>query len=461
MSDEDDPTAVLTEFFGRSVKQNPVTGIKSPFVPVIETQELKGHGFRDDETTRVSQPPPTQALAPPTPSITSINPTSGSTAGGTHVNIIGDRFSPDCTVNFDGVPEGPNGTFTDPQHIMAVTPAHVAGLVDVEVENVPNNPQFAAELVNAYRFVALAVTAVQPNNGKAVGGTIVTVVGSDFVAGVTVFFNNVAATSVHWLDSTHIQCTTPAHPSGFGTVAVKVHNPDGREASANVFTYYPAPFLTSIVPDHAPGNVLTSLIVNGGNFVFNNPDAYHLYFGGILTTGTRNDPNINQLRVVSPLHPAGLVDVYVLSPDNDAQTGFLHNGFTFDAPGSGSIPTHWFSFSNTNPLLFPHSYQYTGFVVGPVNLYAYTQNMVFDPTYNGPSSTIFAHFSYNMASFSYSISANFVNGVAQVSWQAVRGPLTGFGHNGEYELYAGAPLPNGYSNFLCYGTAVDPVYTIP
>lgn len=57
---------------------------------------------------------------------------------------------------------------------------------------------------------ALTVTNVTPDSGATSGGTAVTITGTGFLAGATVTFNGVAATSVDVVSDTTITCVTPA-----------------------------------------------------------------------------------------------------------------------------------------------------------------------------------------------------------------------------------------------------------
>ena len=73
------------------------------------------------------------APAPP-PTVSSVSPNSGPTAGGTAVTINGTDFVSGATVKF-GATAATGVTFVSSTTITATTPAHAAGDVDVEVEN--------------------------------------------------------------------------------------------------------------------------------------------------------------------------------------------------------------------------------------------------------------------------------------------------------------------------------------
>src|SRR5882724_7678673 len=86
---------------------------------------------------------------------------------------------------------------------------------------------------------ALSITGVSPNSGPTLGGTSVTITGTQFVNGqgpFTLKFGGVNATNVAIVDSTHLSATTPAHLAG----AVDVVVSDKTLTSAtllNGFTY--------------------------------------------------------------------------------------------------------------------------------------------------------------------------------------------------------------------------------
>jgi subtilase family serine protease len=73
------------------------------------------------------------------------------------------------------------------------------------------------------------VTAVSPAAGPTLGGTAVTITGSDFRAGASVAFGAAAAASVTVLTGTTLTAVTPAHTAG--TVGVSVTNRDGLSGS--------------------------------------------------------------------------------------------------------------------------------------------------------------------------------------------------------------------------------------
>ncbi len=64
------------------------------------------------------------------------------------------------------------------------------------------------------------VTGVSPNSGTTLGGTSVTITGTNFVAGATVTFGGTDATGVSVVSPTSITCATPPHAVGAVDVVV-------------------------------------------------------------------------------------------------------------------------------------------------------------------------------------------------------------------------------------------------
>ena len=82
---------------------------------------------------------------------------------------------------------------------------------------------------------APTVTAISPASGSTIGGTNVTITGSNFAAGAAVTIGGAAATNVAVQSATSITATTAQRPSGAGDVVVTVN---GRTATLpGAFTY--------------------------------------------------------------------------------------------------------------------------------------------------------------------------------------------------------------------------------
>lgn len=193
------------------------------------------------------------------PSISSISPTTGTTAGGTAVTINGTNFVTGSTVMF-GVNAATSVVVVSGIKITCVAPAGVLGAVTVFVQNSLG----LCSAVNAYSYVAIpTILAVTPNDGPTAGGTAVTIVGTNFMSGATVKFGTNSATSVVVLSSALISCVAPA---GTGTVNVSVTTAGTTVTDSSAFTYAGAPTLLTVSPSSGPVAGGTAVTLTGTNF---------------------------------------------------------------------------------------------------------------------------------------------------------------------------------------------------
>ena len=177
---------------------------------------------------------------------------------------------------------------------------------------------------------APTITGITPALGSRGGGTIVTITGTNFVAGATVTVAGSAATSVLVGGGTSITATTPVGVPGPALIVVT--NPDGQSATlSNAFLYQDwSPTVTNVVAN--TGNSLggTSVTINGANFV----TGASASFGGAPAASVVV-LNSTTITAVTPAHAAGGVNVAVTNPDG--QIGTLANGFTYTAGPSPTV----------------------------------------------------------------------------------------------------------------------------
>jgi hypothetical protein len=184
-----------------------------------------------DHFTYTSSPPP-----PPTaPAVTSLSPTSGSTAGGTTVTISGSSFTGVTAVDF-GATAATGVTFGSDSSITATSPAGT-GTVDVTV----TTPTGTSATSSADHFTYAAppvVTSLSLTTGSSAGGTTLTIHGTGFTGATAVQFGATAASGVTVNSAASITATSPAD-AGIGTVDVTVTTPSGTSATTtnDEFTY--------------------------------------------------------------------------------------------------------------------------------------------------------------------------------------------------------------------------------
>lgn len=248
------------------------------------------------------------------PVVTSTSPSAGPDAGGTSVTITGTNFGAATSVNFGGTAAA-SFTIVSPTTIVATTPAHVAGSVNVWVDNAGGTGM----LVDGFTYVAApTVTLVTPDVGPVAGGTNVTIMGTDFDPSSTVSFGGAAATSVMVNTSTSLSAVVPAGSAG--TVDVSVTSTGGTGTATDAYRYVSAPSVAAVSPSVGASDGGTSVTLTGTNLA----DATAVTFGGLAATIDTNTPTA--LYVAAPAHAAGSVDVVVTTAGGSAT---LISGFTY------------------------------------------------------------------------------------------------------------------------------------
>jgi hypothetical protein len=248
------------------------------------------------------------------PGITSISPTAGPSLGGGTVTITGSSFSsPTVTIG------GNNASVNtwSATSIVCVLPGHPAGFVNVVVTCSGQT----ATLTNGFTYVdPPTVTSVSPAAGPANVATSVAIAGTNLVAGATVTFGGVAATSVNPLGTT-LTCNTPALAAG--VVNVVVATPGGSATKTAGYTYMNPPTLTTLSSASGPAGGGQSITVTGTNFV----TGMTVSFAGANGTVT-SVPDSAHANVTTPVHSAGTFNVTATTPGGSAT---LTNAYTFIA----------------------------------------------------------------------------------------------------------------------------------
>lgn len=253
-----------------------------------------------------------------TPVIASLSPAAGTTAGGTYVTITGSGFTNATAVIFDSIPATiVSKTETS---IFAIAPAHIAGTIDVRVQNAAG----FSDLTNTdkYTYGPPVVTLVSPSNGGNTGGTIVAVTGSGFTNATKVYFGNALAHNLSIISDTSLSVISPSY--ALGTVDITVLNAAGASATspADQFTYYPKPVINGINPNVGVTLGGTVVTITGSGFT----SAYDLLFDTTMVAFTINSDT--SITATAPAHAAGMINVVVVTLGGESPIG-PGNEFTY------------------------------------------------------------------------------------------------------------------------------------
>ncbi|MFT9116351.1 MAG: IPT/TIG domain-containing protein [Sporolactobacillus sp.] len=264
---------------------------------------------------------------------------------GLKANNIDNTLFTDPTVSFNDF----NGaypltgiSYVNNTTLAAVTPAHIAGTVDLKITNYDGQ---SATLSNAYTYIAApSITNILPSVGSVAGGNVAYIIGSNFTASDTVTFDGTDATNVTYINSTTLMVTVPAHstPGSFDVVVSDQYSQTSTLAKG--YTYQlPSPTLTKISPAYSTMDGNVTVTITGSGFVTGGSSYYNVYFGttdgtegqgAAYPTGQAETSNVTvvnstTMTVTVPAHAVGLVDVTVGSDNGYVVPATLSAVFTY------------------------------------------------------------------------------------------------------------------------------------
>ena len=241
------------------------------------------------------------------PVVTGLTTSTGSTAGGTSVTILGANLA-DVTAVWFGSQQA---TFVvnSPTSITAITPTAMSGSVDVTVTNSVGTSGTSQYDQFTFQSSSPTVTGLSVTTGSASGGTSVTISGSNFQAVTGVFFGSVAASSFMVSGTGAIYAVAPMQAPGAVDVTVVTASGTSVTTTADQFTYQ-APIVPPTITSVSPG----SETVSGGDTItiwgtgFTNVAG--VTFGGTAALGfTVLSPTM--MTALAPAHASGVVDIQV------------------------------------------------------------------------------------------------------------------------------------------------------
>lgn len=266
---------------------------------------------------------------PDPPTISSVSPTSGTTAGGTSVAIVGTNLDAVTSVRFGTT--SASFIINNSTSITATSPAHAAGLVDITASS-PGGTSATGSSEFTYTGTP-TITSVTPTSGTTAGGTSVSISGTNLSGATAVVFGSTAAASYVVNSSILITATSPAHAAGL--VDIRVTTPGGTSAitGADQFTFItvatasitdtvgvtaslsidmvllPNPLISLISPDSGPVAGGTNVEILGSRFT----NASAVKFGTVNAASFVINSDVS-LTAVTPAHAAGPVNVTVTNP---------------------------------------------------------------------------------------------------------------------------------------------------
>ena len=191
------------------------------------------------------------------PTVTSISPTSGTTAGGTTVTITGTNFLAASAVKF-GSTNATGYTINSATQITATSPAGSAGSVDITV--ITAGGTSATSIADQFTYVAApTITSFTPATGPV--GTLVTITGTNLSTPTTFSIDGVTAIAVSNDGTTLVGMVMP----GANTGTVIVTTAGGTATSAGNFTVTATPYPSSQQGSKLVGTGSTGDVWQGGS----------------------------------------------------------------------------------------------------------------------------------------------------------------------------------------------------
>ena len=260
-------------------------------------------------TTVTVNPKPNATIAAPISVITNTTGNSASVAsagsGATYVwGITGGAITAGSGTSSITFTAGGPGTLT-----LNVTVTTSAGCSDAKSANI------------TVALPPLTVTTVSPGLGTTAGGTLITIIGTGFVAGATVSVGGAAATNVVVVSAIKITAKTPAHAAGAVNVTVtntdtsagtlpsgymyqaQVFDPNGDNVidPTDIFFLINYLFLNGPAP-HGPAGILSGDANNDG--VIDPTDVFfiinYLFLGGQKPFAISNAPRVTATGMGAP-----------------------------------------------------------------------------------------------------------------------------------------------------------------
>lgn len=280
------------------------------------------------ETSDTAAPPEDTVVAPGL-ALVGLTPAEGRTSGLDEIALTGRELSRVVEVRFgDAVALDPFAV--NDGLLVALTPPHARGLVDVTVID---DRGATATLPLAYKyFEPVAVVTVEPREGDRLGGERVRVYGSGFTPDAVVLFGGRAALDTRVIDANTLEVTTPdADTAGSVDVHVSCEAGVGRLRRGFEYTGTPLPTspsleVTRVTPDRGPATGGTAVVIEGRGFT----PGVAVRVGALPATGVTLE-SATRLRAITGRGSPGPADVRLIASGAMAES---KAAFVYDGPAA-------------------------------------------------------------------------------------------------------------------------------
>ena len=250
--------------------------------------------------------------------VISVSPLSGPLSGNTEITIIGTLFIVGATtVTVDGVAATSVYVNSD-KLITARTPLRLTtGNVSVNVTT--SGGTSANNTYYTYTAEVPIVTIVSPASGPLLGGTLITITGTNFTGATFVKVGDADVISINVVSDTSITARTPVRLTP-GVVSVNVTTPGGISANNEFYTYAAVPAVMSVSPTSGPLAGGTAITITGTNFT----DATVVSVGGDDVTSFNINETGESIAAITPSGSAGTASILVTTPGGTTAANTLY-----------------------------------------------------------------------------------------------------------------------------------------
>jgi hypothetical protein len=313
------------------------------------------------QVTSPPNPPATSYYYDYLPTVSSVSPNGGLSAGGTVVDITGTGFADATGVFFctTSVPANCAAASTitasgaAPDTSLQATAPAGTGVADVEVTNEDGTSTTSAADQFTYGPVVASVTSgvASVASGPIGGGTLVTIVGTGFTGATAVSFCpvssctglNAASGNIQSVNSNGTQISVSSPPGAAGGEDVTVTTPDGTSVigGQDEFTYDAAPTVASAITPPgtlaagAEGSTTETQVTIGGTGLADTTGVSFCTSSGCTPAAAFTVNSDSSITATSPPLANGLIgtdvtdDIEVINPTGTSPTN-LSDRFFYD-----------------------------------------------------------------------------------------------------------------------------------
>ena len=221
--------------------------------------------------------------------VSSVLPSAGPTAGGQTVTVTGTGFTDATGVLVDGDPVTID-TITGDTELTFTTPPHAAATVNVQVVPLHGSTSSPTS-ADLYTYVPTpTITSITPDNGPSIGGTTVTIEGTNLSIVTEVLFGGDAGFALTTaLDGLSLTVRTPTHTVGLVDVEVVAGPVSATATDAYTFTNAPPVAIAAGTP--LTGDAILAVAFNAnGSYDPDGGTLTYLWNFGDGNTSTWKNP---------------------------------------------------------------------------------------------------------------------------------------------------------------------------